>query len=361
MSVTLPILPANWSSKPKLLSFNGRLRPGLGGAEQRIQRLGTRWAIDIEVPPLGALQAKALMAAMMKAQSLGQTVLLPWPQPTFSDSIGTPLVNGGSQTGSTLAIDGLNHAQLLTRTEEFDHANWSLDNGSTGGDALPIVTPNYAIDPLGFRTADRIQFNKGTGSGFSRIQQTTVGASAGTAAQSIFLRSLDGQPRTLYLRYGASVMIKLITLTGDWQRFSSIGTVTTDAAWQLMAWDNSGAPSSQTADVAAWGAQFEMAGAASAYKRATSAQVAAPAGTFFSFTGPSGRSFLHMTTDDALVNSSGQSTMNIAPMLRASPADNAAVNFNSPVIEGFLDDSVNGWSWERMAWSSFNLSVAEVE
>ena len=68
-----------------------------------------------------------------------------------------------------------------------------------------------------------------------------------------------------------------------------------------------------------------------------------------------------MTTDDALVNSSGQSTMNIAPMLRASPADNAAVNFNTPVIEGFLDDSVNTWSWERMAWSAFSLSVAEVE
>ena len=254
MSVTLPTLPANWSAKPKLISFNGRLRPGLGGAEQRIQRLGTRWGIDIEIPPLGALQAKTFLGAMMKAQSLGQTVLLPWPQPAFSDAIGTPLVNGGSQTGSTLAIDGLNHAQLLTRSEEFDHANWSLDNGATAGDAVPIVTANYAADPLGYRTADRIQFNKGTGSGFSRIRTSTSGVTAGTATGSVWLRSLDGQPRTLYLRFGASVLLKLVNITGDWQRFSVSGAVTTDATFEIMAWDNSGAPSSQLVDAAVWGA-----------------------------------------------------------------------------------------------------------
>ena len=50
-----------------------------------------------------------------------------------------------------------------------------------------------------------------------------------------------------------------------------------------------------------------------------------------------GRSYLYFVTDDVTVNGSGQAVVPIDGLLmRASPADNAAVAFDAPVIEGFI-------------------------
>lgn len=72
----------------------------------RIQRLGSRWAIDFEMPPMAYVQAMKWIAALTAGE--GDTVSIKIPQPFFDvGSPGTPLVNGGSQLGTSINIDGL--------------------------------------------------------------------------------------------------------------------------------------------------------------------------------------------------------------------------------------------------------------
>lgn len=195
MSYALPSLPMIWESTPRLMDFGGRLRPPLGGPEQRIQRLGSRWSVDLRIGALNATQAGALLGVIMKATTQGATVTTKWPQEAGS-AHGTPKVNGGGQAGSSLVVDGL--------------------------------------------SADVIK-----------------------------------------------------------------------------------------------------------------------AGTFFSMT-ISGRSYLHMVTDD-VTPAAGAATLSIAPMLRASPADNADLDMATPTIEGFLSEEVLTWSVTMMMAASFTLSITECE
>jgi len=71
------------------------------------------------------------------------------------------------------------------------------------------------------------------------------------------------------------------------------------------------------------------------------------AGQFGSVT-VSGRSYLYVLTDSVTANALGKAALNIAPMLRASPADGAAMSFASPQIEGWLSGMEQSWSVERL-------------
>lgn len=85
-----------------------------------------------------------------------------------------------------------------------------------------------------------------------------------------------------------------------------------------------------------------------------------PAGAFFSFVGPSGRNYLHMVTGATAIVSNA-ATLPIAPLIRESPAANAALNFVTPQIEGFTQGNSEDWTLDRMAWSTFGLTIKEVQ
>lgn len=85
-----------------------------------------------------------------------------------------------------------------------------------------------------------------------------------------------------------------------------------------------------------------------------------PAQTFFSFSS-GGRSYLHATTADATANGAGEVQLHIAPMLRASPADETALEFAAPVIEGFIDGSSVDWNLERLLWTTTAFTLTENE
>lgn len=82
-----------------------------------------------------------------------------------------------------------------------------------------------------------------------------------------------------------------------------------------------------------------------------------PAGRFFSFVA-GGRNYLHMTTLAVTANGSGQVQLHVAPLLRASPANAAALNFSAPVVEGLLTGPVE-WSLERLRWTSTSFTLSE--
>lgn len=103
MSITLPTTPAPRSITPRLITARGELRSAFGGSTQRVSRTGSRWVYDVELPPMTAATALAWVTALTEAD----TCILNIPEPGITiGSPGTPLVNGASQTGSSLITDG---------------------------------------------------------------------------------------------------------------------------------------------------------------------------------------------------------------------------------------------------------------
>jgi hypothetical protein len=108
VAVVLTNLPLPWTAAPSLLDFGIDQTAGAGGVQQRGPRIGSRWAVTFSaLPALGYVAACKLLAARLTAQAHGQTLLAPWPQPAFTDAIGSPLVNGAGQGGLTLNVRGL--------------------------------------------------------------------------------------------------------------------------------------------------------------------------------------------------------------------------------------------------------------
>lgn len=123
MSVTLPTTPAPRSITPRLITARGELRSAFGGSTQRISRTGSRWAYDIELPPMTAASALAWVTALTEAD----TCILNIPEPGITiGSPGTPLVNGASQTGSSLITDGWTASYVIPQGKWFSVSVSSL-------------------------------------------------------------------------------------------------------------------------------------------------------------------------------------------------------------------------------------------
>ncbi len=87
---------------------------------------------------------------------------------------------------------------------------------------------------------------------------------------------------------------------------------------------------------------------------------AVQAGQFFNVVNADGSRHLHQVTTAVTANGSGQATLSIFPMLRASPADNATLDFATPVIQGWLQNP-QGIAWNVTLALSVGLSVSIVE
>lgn len=75
-----------------------------------------------------------------------------------------------------------------------------------------------------------------------------------------------------------------------------------------------------------------------------------------------GRPNIHMVTADTTANGSGViAALPIGPMLRGSPADNAAMNFATPTLQGYLDGPGRKWTETGKLWAEHAISVEEEE
>jgi hypothetical protein len=93
-------------ARPRLIDFSKTLTPPMGGETQRLRRLGTRWALSVQLPVIreGEVLA-ALIADILAARNEGASY--PWPQPGIViGTPGAPAVNGAGQTGSAINLRG---------------------------------------------------------------------------------------------------------------------------------------------------------------------------------------------------------------------------------------------------------------
>lgn len=105
MAIVLPTSPAPRWMNFWLVSRRRDLEPTFNGPTSRVRRIGSRWAVDFDFPPMTYDDAMAWIAALTSAD--GQTVILKMPQPGFDPGTpGSPLVNGAGQLGSVIDLDG---------------------------------------------------------------------------------------------------------------------------------------------------------------------------------------------------------------------------------------------------------------
>ena len=131
--------------------------------QQTYQFSGQRWEADITLPQMNRENAEEWVAFLMKLYGQKGTFLLGDPlggtaRGSASSAAGTPVVNGASQTGGTLAIDGLpasatgylkagDYIQLgsAATAQLYKVLNDANSNGS--GEATLDVWPNLRSSP----------------------------------------------------------------------------------------------------------------------------------------------------------------------------------------------------------------------
>lgn len=110
MPVSLPTTPPYRKATPEFIDNGVDQIPSAGaGVEQRLDRLGSRWALSVQLPPIkeGADWLEWQVALL---QARAQDASYPWPQPglvTNTPAVGSPVIAGAGQTGSTLNLSGI--------------------------------------------------------------------------------------------------------------------------------------------------------------------------------------------------------------------------------------------------------------
>ncbi len=107
MALVLPTWPGPRRMSPRPIYARNELVPTYGGPESRLIRPGTRWAWEVEYPPMTYVESLAFDDILSERDTLIMEILQP-----------------GLDTGSPgpLAVDGANQAGLLLR----------LKNGAPG-------------------------------------------------------------------------------------------------------------------------------------------------------------------------------------------------------------------------------------
>jgi len=156
MSVLLPTSPGIRAAKPRLRDFGAWLEPPMGGAAQRLNRIGNRFAVDIDVATSRSTdEGRVIVARLMRGLTDG--VLLPFPQDFDPGAVGTGVVvDGAGQLGSTLKLRGFTPGYTVREGQFFSiiyggrrylHAA-SADLAADGSGKMPLgIFPMLRISP----------------------------------------------------------------------------------------------------------------------------------------------------------------------------------------------------------------------
>jgi len=123
MSILLPQPRLPSKAVPKYLDFGADQKSGMGGAYQRLNRLGNRFALDITYARLVPdPDGRILGAALRRAKTEG--ALFPFPQPGLAiGAPGSPVVDGPGILGALLPLRGLNPGYVVRAGQFFSIIN----------------------------------------------------------------------------------------------------------------------------------------------------------------------------------------------------------------------------------------------
>lgn len=116
--VDLPDDPAPGELEWFAVDFGGVLGSELGGSDQRVNRLGNRWRVELPLPAMRAADARRWTSKLNRGLRKG----VRWRiiQPDLPVGIpGMPLVAGAGQAGETLTADGFTPGYFCRYGQKF--------------------------------------------------------------------------------------------------------------------------------------------------------------------------------------------------------------------------------------------------
>lgn len=153
MSVTLPTSPSPRSITPRLVTKRADLRSLSGHNTQRAARSGAHWAFDVEMPPMTHAQALEWVNILDETD----TCILQLPEPGITiGTPGTPLVNGASQTGTSLITDAWGASYAIPKGKfvgvpvsglQYLYQTTTAVTASGGGAATLVLRPMLRTSP----------------------------------------------------------------------------------------------------------------------------------------------------------------------------------------------------------------------
>ena len=105
--INLPPTPAPSDYSVSLVDYGSTLTPPLGGAEQRINRAGSKLELSVVMPPMRNKEEGRLFAlALMRAKSEGLRMQFPLGGIVPENNAGDPVTRFNGETGTTLRLNG---------------------------------------------------------------------------------------------------------------------------------------------------------------------------------------------------------------------------------------------------------------
>ncbi len=151
MPETFPSLTPRDSQFGLLTNTQSFINP-LGGTVQTMELPGARWQLSMNFGPLNEADAAVMKAFLVKL--MGASGRFYYGDPLYLKdgprgvATGTPVVDGGSQTGSSLDISGFsNSVTNIVRAGDYLH----FDN-SAGGREMKMITADANSDGSGDAT-----------------------------------------------------------------------------------------------------------------------------------------------------------------------------------------------------------------
>lgn len=161
----MPIYLPDWAvqndAQPYLRDFGSVLTPFLGGPEQRINRLGTRFGLQVTLPPAPSGN-EALTIQSRLLQGRADRLVMEWPQPGFDvGDPGAPLMAAAVAAGTALPIKGMTPGHLLREGQFLSiihlgrrYVHMIAANATVAGDGtatlsiFPMIRTSLAINDV---------------------------------------------------------------------------------------------------------------------------------------------------------------------------------------------------------------------
>lgn len=150
----MAVLTVPGGSYPKLINGRMGLRSGnnileaFDGSQQVTVYTKYAWAMEFDLPPDNSTLFWEWRAVLAQLCDPSNTIRIVPPElpdggPTSGYSGANPLVEGGSQVGSTLSCDGVPNSTLIVKKGDFMHVD------TAAGRELKIITADATSDGTG--------------------------------------------------------------------------------------------------------------------------------------------------------------------------------------------------------------------
>lgn len=119
MTIALPSSPAPRDATPRFMLWGAEQEPPFGGAITQVVYPGSRFSLDVQLPPLTAAQGRVWVARLIAGKGDGD-VSLKFPQPDFTPGgNANAAIKTAVSGGTTIALKGLAVGQTLVEGQFF--------------------------------------------------------------------------------------------------------------------------------------------------------------------------------------------------------------------------------------------------